>query len=379
MLAAYRDAIYAPILKGKFGEYRALSTVNRPNRILPLIDLPPSGGFDHEAGRILGPTEHIRSFGARIARYCGKRPIFVDAVLIDDELHRQNLSNHPLTELLERARLEGAVACPVTAIGRTAEYQRAVGRFLGRQPHLAVCLRVMARQLESDSIRDSIRALLNELKCEASRAVLLVDLGARHASKPNELADVLIDRLNELPFLHDWVNLVVALTSLPEKIFLRNGETRAYERTDWETYRLLIESKENLLRTPIFGDYAVDAAPHQKKSRAIPVAHFRYTGDNHYVVVKGQSVKLAGYDAIFPVADRLVEHREFKGKHFSSGDNFIDQLVHRQIGSGTASTWRWATTDHHLTFVVKRIASLLGIEDTDVAVPGASAFQMSLL
>lgn len=382
MLNSFRDATYMPILKWKVGEARALGTVRGVARdqILPIFDMQPAGAFDHEAGRALLPTEHIRSLGPRLYKQWGKRPVFVDGVRIDDERHREGISAHPLTELLERARLAGAVACPVTAIGRNIEYQAAVARFIEHHSPLPICVRVTTGDLESPEFGGRLRLLLWELGVEASRAVLVLDLGAMSLHDPQGFAELLSRRINELPFLHDWLNIAVSLTSFPEKPQLKAGEARRYARTDWPLYKALFAGREYLLRLPIYGDYAVEFPVYNPPVRATPTAQFRYTSDSCYLIVKGTSVrKPNGYKAILPVAKALLAEPEFRGSYFSDGNAFIERLALIADETGNASSWRWAATDHHLTMVTEDLRTLMGRERFPATADQEPAVQLQLV
>ena len=99
----FRHTDFLAILKWKQGERAALTTFRPgPTRLHVLFDMPPAGDFDHEKQRPLTPTEHIKMFGRRLRDAWGTRVAFVDASCIDDELHKEGLTRHPLTELLER-------------------------------------------------------------------------------------------------------------------------------------------------------------------------------------------------------------------------------------------------------------------------------------
>jgi GNAT superfamily N-acetyltransferase len=119
MLGRFDHTCYLAVMKWKYGESSALRTarVDR-GRLHPLFEMPPAGDYDHEKQRPLSPTEHIRLFGPRLRERWGQRPAFIDAKMVDDEIHRQGLARHPLTELLERARLARALALPVTSLAR---------------------------------------------------------------------------------------------------------------------------------------------------------------------------------------------------------------------------------------------------------------------
>jgi hypothetical protein len=141
------DVWYMPMLPWKQGERIALRTINRisQDRIIPVFTMPPAGAFDHEVGYIPTPAEHISRFGKRLFEVWGRRPAFMDAIYLDDERHRTDPTIHPLTALLERARLAGAQVWPVTGFGRSDDYQKAVARARQRDS-LPVALRRGLRQ-----------------------------------------------------------------------------------------------------------------------------------------------------------------------------------------------------------------------------------------
>jgi len=332
--------------------------------------MPPAGDFDHEKQRPLTPTEHIKLFGRRLREVWGNRVAFVDAGCVDDKLHKEGFTRHPLTELLERARLEGAVACPAISLDHSSEYRQACRRFVERNPMLPICIRVEAKHLDSAAFQIDLRDLLGNLQCEPTRCFLVLDFKALETSigeAQDEFVEILADRIAELPFLHNWMGFAVALSSFPTAVKLKRGEAKVYPRTDLSLYGRLISNPRALLRTPMFGDYALDTSPIEKPQRRTPSAHLRYSTPTIYAVVKGTSVKKPfGYEAIFPVADLLAAQLYFAGPSYSSGDEYIDALHKRTTSSGNAAKWRWASTDHHLKVNIDAIAEIYGLSRAPV-------------
>lgn len=366
---------YLPILKWKLGEAQALGDARVQIRedLQPILVMPPSGGYDHELGRVPDPIEHIRLFGHRLHENWGKRIAFVDAQHLDDQKHKQGLSDHPLTELLERARLAGALACPVTGISRSAEYQAAVRRFGRRQAPLPISVRVDASDLESRSFASDLTKLLSDVSVEASQVALILDFGPLDLADFHGFGELLIERVNELPLLHAWGTVSVALTSFPEQIALKPDQWGLYPRTDWTLYQHLFANSDRLLRLPVFSDYAVEYPAYSEVTRVSPSAHLRYSTDEGYLIVKGKNTrKPNGYEAIFPVAEALVARPEYKGAAFSGGDAVISRLAQRRGGPGNASTWRRAATEHHLTLVVQSLKTLVGLPVEEATEPPAS-------
>ena len=145
-------------------------------------------------------------------------------------------------------------------------------------------------------------------------------------------------------------------------IKLKPGEVKEYARSDLALYEKLISNPKGLLRTPMYGDYALDTSPIQKPERRTPSAHLRYSTASSYAVAKGTTVKKPyGYEAIYPVADLLTAQPYYAGSNYSEGDAYISGLQTRTASKGNAAKWRWASTDHHLTVNENAIAEMYGI------------------
>jgi hypothetical protein len=372
------------ILKWKQGERTALRTFRTGfSRLQVLFDMPPAGDFDHEKQRPLTPTEHVKMFGRRLRESWGARVAFVDAGCIDDDLHKEGFARHPLTELLERARLAGARACPVVGLGHSEDYRRAVRRFIEWNPGYPICVRVDSSHLDSPTFQVDLKAMLSELQCEPSLCFLVLDFKALAVPADDlleEFVEMLAEQIADLPFVHSWMGLAIALSSFPTAIKLKPGDVKEYPRSDLGLYEKLISNPRGLLRTPMYGDYAVDASPVQKPQRRTPSAHLRYSTPTIYAIAKGTTVKKPyGYEAIYPVADLLATQPYFAGATYSDGDAYISGLQHRTASKGNAAKWRWASTDHHLTGNVEAIAKMYGmakVAATDVSKPTATQIDM---
>ncbi len=365
-IGTFRHSDVLAILRWKQGERGAIATyVPGPSRLHVLFDMPPAGDFDHEKGRPLTPTEHIKLFGRRLYDVWGNQIAFVDAAHIDDDLHKKGFAQHPLTELLERARLTGAIACPVVSLSHSPAYRQACRRFVDRRPELPICVRVDALHLDSPTFQADLRAMLDDLACPASRCFLVLDLKTLETSigdMQDEFVELLAEQIADLPFLHNWKGLAIALSSFPVAPKVKVGEVKEYPRTDLSLYERLISNPKGLLRTPMYGDYALDTSPIEKPQRRMPSAHLRYSTSGAYAIAKGTSVKKPyGYEAIYPVADLLASQPYYAGPAYSKGDAYIDSLHNRVGSTGNAARWRWASTDHHLTSNIDRIAEMYGL------------------
>jgi hypothetical protein len=221
-LEPYRHTDFLAILKWKQGERSALTTFRSgPSRLHVLFDMPPAGDFDHEKGRPLTPTEHIKMFGRRLRACWGNQIAFVDAACIDDELYRTGFTRHPLTELLERARLAGARACPVVSLSHSDDYRRAVQRFIEWNADFPICVRVEPVHLDSPTFQVDLKKMLSELRCEPSRCFLVLDFKALTMPEDElleEFVGMLADQISDFPFVHSWMGFAIALSSFPRVI-----------------------------------------------------------------------------------------------------------------------------------------------------------------
>lgn len=366
MYAQLANSMYFPNLKWKQGESWALASTppQLRRRITPMFSMPPSGGYDHATGRFLGPLEHIKTM-ARLYSSWGNQVAFIDAKHLDDKKHREALPRHPLTELLERARSTGGLACPSTALDRSEDYQNAVARFVRKHEYqFPISIRLSGGDLEQPTLRMDLDSLLKRLECPPSRSVLVVDLADVTFQTDEELdalCNILVERINELPFLTDWLNVVVVATAFPAKIDLKAGDLGIYPRLEWSLYKRLFDMRSELLRMPAYGDYAVENPAQVLPINVPPSAQLRYTTEAEHLIFKGKTTrKPYGYQSIFPVADRLIADDRFMGAKFSRGDAYIVSLAdHRD--TGYAPKWRWASTDHHFSLVLKGLGQLIGV------------------
>jgi hypothetical protein len=334
----------------------------RVNLIAATVVVPPAGQYDREADRRLSPSEHIKEFGGRMRTAFGGRPFFIDASYLDNSNHQVPGYDHPLVELYERAKLLGARPAACVRLGASAAYRSAAARVCKSNPDRPCGIKLGVNDLESVSIRDDLDLLLDELGLEPSQCVLFIDIGDELEGDPIEISEVLVEQINIIPRLQEWLQLVFQMGSFPAKDGLKAGEFSEFQRLDWQVYEAMATG-QRLLRRPTFGDYGVDA-PGQIGGGGRAVAKLHYSDMKNYYVEKGlittKGAKLAN---IVPVARRLVGRKIFAGKQFSEGDKKIFDLSVLNGGTGHASTWRWAGLDHHATLTMDAICQLFGFKE----------------
>lgn len=358
------QAIYMPQMKWKAGERRALRSVHsaRNGRVLPAFKIPPAGSFDPEQQRVLTTVEYLHSFGRQLADCWDRRLALIDAELIDDQHHTEAAADHPLTALIERARLTGANAAPIFGFGNSPEYHRAVRRYAARSVAAPACLRIKLEQLESISDARALVEFVSQLALTPSSVILLLDGGPLDLPDAEDFTHLLSGQVARLITPNTWSRVFWSATSFPEKPGLKAGMDGHFPRTDWNLYRTILANRAEFPIVPMFSDYVLEYPSAYVPFNGAPSAHLRYSSPEHYHIFKGPSVrKEQGFKAIFDVAGRLVSSDVFNGAEFSLGDAFIHRLSGGTGKTGDAPAWRWAATDHHFTMVMTQLAQALGL------------------
>lgn len=372
--------IYMPQAKWKAGERRAFKTASgQSDRLVPAFKITPAGSFDPDEQRVLSPTEYLRRFGQQLAESRGRRLTFIDAELVDDDRHRKAVDVHPLTELLERARLSGANAAPIFSRGCSADYAEAVRRFMRRDSNAVACLRVGLQELEEISSPKQLIDQVAGVGGIPSRTVLLVDGGPLQIDHPEELAHLLAVQMGRLIARDTWLKVFWSATSFPNKPKLKPGTLARYPRADWVLYEEILRIRDEFAVVPLFSDYMLEYPSDYSPIRVSPTAKLLYSSEKEYIYCKGRSTKSQGkYTNIFPVAAQLAAIDEMKAAEYCLGDAYIHRLAGGVGKTGNASMWRWCATDHHLTITDDQLTRALGIP-RESAAPVRSAEQLKLV
>lgn len=357
------SVLYLPQAKWKAGERRAFKTASaQADRLVPAFIIPPAGAFDPDEQRVLSPTEYLGSFGSRLAESRGRRLAFIDAQLIDDDRHRKAVDVHPLTELLERARLCGANAAPIFSRSSSIEYIEAVRRFVQRDGNGVVCFRVGLQELEDIPSALELADYVLKIGCNPDRAVLLVDGGPLQIDDAEDLAHLLAFQMARLIRQGTWLRVFWSATTFPDKPKLKAGSIARFPRNDWKLYEEMLRIKEEFPVVPMFSDYMLEFPSDYVPVQVSPTAKLFYSDESDYIYCKGKSTRIdEKYRNIFPVAAQLVASVDVRGPEYSLGDSYIHRLSSGTGKTGNASMWRWCSTDHHLAVVDEQLTRVFKI------------------
>lgn len=358
---------YVPILRWKQAEQTALAQLYENDSICltPLVELVPEN-FIHKdpkgRGTKLSSIEVINKVGKQIYQYWGERPLFIDLWLLSQSILNQG-PNHFLTMLGQYANILKLSLIPVTGITRDKEYQLAVRTIISIY-NQGACLRLALEDVKRPSLADDINNLLSLLTISPELVDLIIDF---------KILDGSIPKLNTLckliPSINRWRNFIVASGAFPENLSgLQKNDIHRIGRTDWTSWRDQTVSAPSIPRKPIYSDYTIQHAIYLKrKGGAHYSASIRYTAGDCWVIMRGEDVfnrNGPGFQQWPAQAILLCDLPEYSTETFSEGDKYIKEMSLQFKQTGNIVTWLRAGFNHHMTFVVRQLASL---SDTSTA------------
>ncbi len=356
---------YVPLLKWKRGEYRALRFLDKTVRqhVTPLCDFPPvkydpseTGGrdpaFDDRLSRLATQIEDIWGSADRV---------FLDLGLLDPDAKVRGTA-HPVSFVFDDARNRGLQLVPVTGPNRDPNYQASVAEVVATDK-CGVCLRVHFDEFEDENLASALDEVFSKLNVSAEDCDLIIDLQSVIGMQLALLTPSLISLLSGLSYLSEWRSLTVATGAFPQDLTAMTLGPNVVPRRDWALWKGIIEHKAMLPRLPTYGDYGVvhPELLDLDMSTINVSASVRYTTDTHWLVMRGRGLRTrgsGGYAQYMNHAASLIARPEFSGSGFSAGDQEIADIAAGKAKRGNPETWLRIGTNHHLTFVVRQIASL---------------------
>ncbi len=343
---------YVPILKVKQGEKAALAHVAGAlaPRITPLLEI-----VARTTGKSVG--EHITTTFKGLPDSVSSYPrCFIDTREIEPD------GPAAAHAVFSRAKAAGISFTPVTGVTRAAD----VGPALEHSDH-GLALRLTRAEFEAGHLPSAIPAFLGTHGLSPGEIDLIVDLGAVEEMVVDGIAALTGAFLTDVPNHQDWRTFTVSASAFPVSM---GGVDRhshdLVERSDWLAWRDHLHStRHSLVRLPTFGDYAIQhpLGVEGFDFRFMQVsAAIRYTKEEHWLLVKGESTRSVLPSAQFPqLATRLVYghlQQHFAGSTHCFGCQAIKAAADGAARYGSAGAWRRLGTIHHLTAVMQGLQNL---------------------
>lgn len=395
-----KQATYVPILRWKRGETDALMAMYPADKALftPLMELT-SVPYDHPKKHYkLGLDLFLQKAAAGAKTFWGQSDeIFVDLhwLLEDQAAPKIQPFVHPFTFLFDEFLSNGIQAIPVVNGTEDAATIAAVSGII-RKDKRGLCLRLREPVLFEESLSTFIDTVLTTYALKASRVDLVIDFGSVIPGR--EAHDAVTARriINHLPHLKAWRTLVLAASAFPNPVIgVKANTITLFPRSEWQIWNRVQTGSNIPNRVPIFGDYAINAPGWEEHDpRLISTsANIRYTSHVGWYFFKGRSLRnpKRGPGATGPtppspflqfitLAKQVVAHAAYSGNTYCNGDDHIHQIASgtrkgKKPETGSQETWRNIGTNHHVTFVVRQIASLPATSGQNA--PGLGSHQVA--
>lgn len=350
---------YVPILRWKRAEREALRFLGEDVRasITPLIEVTPKSFAARGDGSAPTVSQALSKVAQELASHWGWRPAFIDLLHLSDDL-RAGDDRPALEYLASEARRRGAAPIPVIGLNRSTAYQGAV-KLVSAGSSPRVCIRLFSGDLTRPALETEIDTLMASLGLKRAQADLVVD--ARF------IGDAIPDwarTLRTVPSPEDWRTLTVAAGAFPVDLIKFSAGIHPVRRADWLGWLRLVRAQGAHERQPTFSDYTIQHGIYREPlERANVSASIRYTSHDSWVIMRGKALRSdngPGSRQYHAEAKVLCGRQEFSGETFSYGDDYIYERSVRSDPPGSPETLLRAGFNHHITFVVRQIASLFG-------------------
>lgn len=353
---------YAPILKGKDGEFLALETLSDEckNSITPIVEMVPFAEGIDEDKMITRIDKYIK----QIVKKWGKgRTIYIDLHLIKQDYDFEIDGKRPLVYIFEELRKEEIIAIPVVRIHSPKIFYDDLKEVIEIDKR-GFCIRLYDVDFSPKKIvkmEDFLSKILLYTNSEMKNIDLVIDLKDITEKEIDSLVSLTTSIINKyIPNVKKWRSLIFAASSFPHNLakIASNAESQI-ERLEWNLWNNILKNN-SLKRIPSYGDYSIAHSELPKVMLKVMnmTANIRYTTDNYWLVMKGQGVKLNGYGQFHTLSLVLTEKEEYSGAEFSWGDEYIQKCARKEVGKGNATTWRKVGNNRHITFVVSQLSNL---------------------
>jgi len=351
---------YVPGIKWRMGEYMALFRLedNIKNQIKPLISIPPIEWDFEKKEDSKTVDKHLESFTTRYASKWGGRDAFLDFhISLHDAFMDDGVS--AIEYIYDGLVAIDEFVTPVTGLNRSKNYQRVI-RLIQRRLKVGLALRLSVSDIMRGDCSQRILRLVEENQLSLDMVDLIVDLGLPETFEPYDvLANALSNRLLSISNIFSFRNVVVIGCSIQINGIKPPGATLV--RHEWALFKILSKRLEGQL-TPIFGDYCTESPLYPDPPldmRFVKAAgKIMYTTQDTWLFYKGRALR-GNVAQMVSICAGLANSKEYCGANYSWGDEVINKTALSKIKpSGSTSTWKKVGFNHHITFVVKQLASL---------------------
>lgn len=353
---------YVPVILTRQGERLALreTTGSVKNSMTPLLVIHPIDNDLDTGMPKRSAQEHLAKLAEQLLNDWGQGSAFVDLQFVGRGATLDD-GSPAVTWITRKCAENGLILSPVYSAS-DAEDDRRAAIDAASEVSAAIAWRLTIPEwvdLGTGVGDGRIMSLLAEAARPPDQVHVLLDLSDQVSTPPDLSAAAVRGAIRALSALGDWRSVVVIGTGMPTGTAdVGPDGTAEIPRSEWLLWRLLRSGDH---RVPTFGDYCVqhpnpmsDFDPRMMQS----AAQLRYTIPRAWFVARGRGIRSRGTGQVVGLAQRVVNHPHYAGPDFSWGDRWLQECADETCSTGNQMIWRKVTTNHHLAFVVRQLASL---------------------
>lgn len=172
---------------------------------------------------------------------------------------------------------------------------------------------------------------------------------------------------DNIEILSEFENIIICLTSFPERLSIESGKDKVYERYDILIFKKIIERyKDSELHGKIqYSDYGVTKFTKSEidfsKMQYGILPKVKYTTGELYIVKKGAKDRIRNVftRSYIDIAREIVNSPYFYGQNFSYGDQCIyNKATLPKSSPGNPQQWVTYCANHHFTLLMEQLSNL---------------------
>lgn len=235
-------------------------------------------------------------------------------------------------------------------------YENSILQHFNNSSFDKIALRIDVEEALDDDFGINLSEFISEIECDSID--LIIDAKFIDSDNYKKTAFSMRTILDDFIDLTLFDRCILLSTSFPDTLSNNEKNNISFvKRTEQNLYKTVQEKVEREL---IYGDYCVNT---WKTLEYIPGMqtsfNIRYTIDNNYLIIKGETTKKGGFDynRVSTLCNMLVTSSYFSGPELSDGDKQIHLRTAEDGKPGNATTWRAIGTNHHIEYITNSISN----------------------
>ncbi|MHB1702828.1 MAG: beta family protein [bacterium] len=341
---------YYPVLKSKRTSFFAIRDLKEETKtkIIPIFEIIPEE-----------ETKNYNKIISNLKLYLPKEmPVILDFIYLDNE--DCDLSDI-IFGVIDICKKEGINAIPMTGIGRSEGYEKAISLTVKKLNLNDVAIRIPLDIITPDiNISSVLNVMIKNIGLKKNELRLFLDLENIDNNIYFYAAETVLSQITDPQY--KTTGIIAGAFPPPGRLSGLRGESMEVERFDYFIWKLLKNTKKPFSENLVFGDYTIrdsDLPYDGFNKHKVPV--LRYTKDEHYYIWRGFSSAnhKRGMRQFNDACKLLCEQPFFRGKDFSAGDRMIfEKASALDSSSGNQATWAQIGINQHIEFVVYQLAKL---------------------